>query len=398
MVKLIQYLTSYVEHSIYVYKFENLMNNVKQICIPLLFQTDSTLRNLLAILLFLLPLQLTAQELGDRIREHVAETDFHGVILVEHQGEILFHEPFGLAHRSFQAPITTDTKFSIASITKLFTSTLVLQFVDEGLLDLEDTIGAYLPEYEGEAKTRVTIHQLLNHTSGLENYEPSLPLDEILAQGLEVYQLPHTTDELVSEHASGSLEAEPGTRFSYNNADFVLLGKILEQIANKSFDEILHERILEPLGMGTSGMLTYDTIIPKLASSYVRFHADGLLQNEIPLYKENWVAAGAMYATGEDLLRFSNALFDKKLLSESLLDRLLTPGLDEHGYGAWIASTDIGETSRTFLHRPGRIMGTNTLLLHYLDEDLTIIILGNTNNTDTDEFGFQIGRWVLEYE
>lgn len=359
-------------------------------------QLNRALQSLVVLFALLFPLRLECQELPQLIEGHAEETDFHGVILVEKKGTVLFHEAFGLANRPFQVPMAKDTRFHLASITKLVTSALILQLVDEGRLDLDSPLGTYLPEYNGEAKMRVTLHHLLNHTSGLKNFQPDLPLDEILARGLEVYQLPHTSGELLREHASGPLEAEPGTRFSYNNADYVILGKILEQAEGRNFEEILKERIVIPLEMKHSGMLRYSEIVPQLAESYMRFHPEDPLQRVLPVYPENWYAAGAMYGTAEDLLRFSRALFGGKLLSSKQLEKLLTPGLDEHGYGAWIATTEISGTDHRFLHRPGQIMGFNTLLLHYPDDDLTVIILANTNNVDTDDFGFRIGRWVLE--
>ena len=114
------------------------------------------------------------------------------------------------------------------------------------------------------------------------------------------------------------------------------------------------------------------------------------------MYPENWYAAGAMYSTTTDLATFARALYGGRLLRPASLERMLKPGLDDYGYGLWVATHKIGGRPHRFAQRPGRIMGANVLLLRYLDDDLTIVVLGNTNLADTDKFGFFIGKAVLE--
>src|SRR5690606_2750620 len=119
------------------------------------------------------------------------------------------------------------------------------------------------------------------------------------------------------------------------------------------------------------------------------------LLRDLPVYPENWWAAGAMYSTADDLLVFARALYGGRLLRPATLRAMLTAGLDEYGYGLWVATQHVGELTHRFAQRPGRIMGANVTLLRYLDADVTVIILGNTNATDIDAFGFFVGRTVL---
>jgi CubicO group peptidase (beta-lactamase class C family) len=188
---------------------------------------------------------------------------------------------------------------------------------------------------------------------------------------------------------------EVGKTFDYNNADYIILGKIIERITGKHYDAVLQERILDPLGMRESGMLYQNQIVERLASTYFKAGASVPLINDLPVYPENWYAAGGMYSTAADLMKFADALFGGRLLKPATLERMLTPGLDDYGYGVWVASGTIEGKRRRFAQRPGSIMGANTLLLRFLEDGLTIIILGNTNLTDIDGFGFLIARTVF---
>jgi D-alanyl-D-alanine carboxypeptidase len=338
-----------------------------------------------------------AQALNRTIRQYARTHAFNGTVLVQRDGKTLYHESFGLADRAFDVPVTNATKFKAASITKVFTSVLVLQLVEEGKLNLSAPIRTYLPDYPGEGADKVSIHNLLNHTSGIENFDRVKTYDEAVRKGIESYQLPHTTDELLTMYSSGKIVGEVGKKFDYNNADYVILGKIVEKLYGKTFDAILKERILQPLGMTQSGMLYQQEIVPNLAYSYLKPGDSAALINDLPVYAQNWYSAGGMYSTATDLVKFADALYRSgKLLKPETLRLMLTPGLDNYGYGLWVTSTDVGGKPHRVAQRPGSIMGSNTLLLRYLDDDLTVVILSNTNATDIDAFGFFAGRAALE--
>ena len=317
-------------------------------------------------------------------------------MLVQKSGKRLYHESFGLADRAFGVPVTNSTRFKAASITKLFTSVLILQLAEQGKLDLRAPIRTYLPDYKGAAAGRATIHNLLNHTSGIENFDQVKSYEEAVQNGIESYQLPHSTDDLLSKYASGKLLNEPGKVFDYNNADYVILGKILERMYAKPFDAILRERILAPLGMTQSGMLYQREIVPRLAYTYFKASDTASLINDLPMYPDNWYSAGGMYSTATDLAKFADALYGaSKLLKPETVKLLVTPGLEEYGYGLWVRDIKVRGKPHLVAQRPGRIMGANTLLLRFVEADLTVVILANTNAADTDEFGFLVGRAVL---
>ena len=340
--------------------------------------------------------QAQTQALESMIRDYAREHNFNGTILVQQEDKKIYQQSFGTANRTFNIPMENETRFKIASITKAFTAVLILQLYEQGKLDLHAPIKAYLPDYTGEGASRVTIHHLLNHTSGIQNIDTIKTYEEAVRNGIEVYQLPHTSSDLLAKYCSGKLVHEVGKTFDYNNADYIILGKVIEKITGKTYEEVLKERILNPLGMTDSGMLYQRDVIRNLASTYWKIDETKPLINDLPVYFENWYSAGGMYSTSADLLKFSNALFGGKLLKPETLSLMLKSGLDNYGYGLWIDSIEVQGRQYRIAHRPGSIMGANVVWLRFLSGDLTIVILGNTNATDMDAFAFLIGRALIK--
>ena len=355
----------------------------------------------LAVLLGLLtgPIQAVAEPPGRsikaRIVAHARENGFNGTILVERDGRILFHRSFGLADRAFAVPARNDTRYRVASITKLFTAVIVLRLAERGLVDLEAPIGRYLPDWPGEGADRVRVHQLLNHTSGLAQFDRVQSLEQALNEGIGQYQRPQTPAGLLRDCCGGPLARAPGTAFDYNNADYIALGRMIERLTGQSFEQALRSEILDPLELRDTGIARQAEIVPRLAPTYYwRGDGEGWM-NDLPVYFENWNAAGAAYADADDLLRFSRALFGGSLVAAESLDRMLTPGLDDYGYGLWSYSFGRGGRTHRVAKRPGSIMGANAVLYRLLDERATVILLANTNRADLDVFAQRVGEWLV---
>jgi CubicO group peptidase (beta-lactamase class C family) len=329
------------------------------------------------------------------IEAYAKEHGFNGTILIQKEGEVRFARSFGMANLPFKVPNTRQTKYKIASITKVFTSVLILQLAEQGKIDLGRTIGTYLPGYAGEGAGKVTVHQLLNHTSGLVNFDQVKDMETALKGGLPTYQTPYTSDQLLEKFCGGKLVGEPGKVFDYNNCDYIVLGKIVERLYGSSYERILAERILKPLKMENTGLLHQSDILEGLADTY--FYRDDLkaMVNDLPVYPENSYAAGGMYSTVDDLLAFSNTLFGGRLLAKESLALMFTPGLDDYGYGLWSYDMKIDGRKHRVVKRPGRIMGAQAQLFRFLDDDVTILILSNTGTTDLDEFVAEIGKRVV---
>ncbi|MEB2776623.1 serine hydrolase domain-containing protein [Algoriphagus sp. D3-2-R+10] len=194
--------------------------------------------------------QTTLDEFLDSFTNH---TNFNGTILINQDSKTIYHKSFGLANFEFEVPTNIKTKFKIASITKLFTSVLAMQLVEGGKIELNGKIKTYLPDYTGEGGEKVIVHQLLNHTSGLVNIDTISSMESALTSGIPLYQSPQSSDQLLSDFCSGNLVNEPRKVFGYNNADYIVLGKIIEKIYAKTYEQAIVENILMPIQMKNTG-------------------------------------------------------------------------------------------------------------------------------------------------
>jgi CubicO group peptidase (beta-lactamase class C family) len=174
-----------------------------------------------------------------------------------------------------------------------------------------------LPDYNGEARDKVTIHNLLTYSSGIPNCEGN--------SGIAVYQSMISTDDFISKYCSGKLEFEPGKQFNYDNGGYVILGRIIEKVTGKSFLQNLNEMILKPFEMENTSMLATKDIVSGLVPTYNIDDSTKVFYIDDPMYIENYYSAGAMYSTGEDLLKFDQGIFTYKLLSKKTMDLMLTP-------------------------------------------------------------------------
>lgn len=353
----------------------------------------------LALLLTLAPhpafARPTAPSLASTIRSFMRDHQFSGTILVTIRGRPAYRGSFGLADRAFAIPAAAGTRYRIASITKLFTAVLILQLAAEGRLDLDAPLNAVLPDYPGQGAGEVTVHHLLNHTSGIAQWDRVGSYQEVFANGFAQYQMPLAAAMLLRRCCSGPLERRPGAAFVYNNADYFVLGRIIERLTGQSYEQALDARVLRPLGLTGTGMAHWDRIVPLLASTYFWRDDQRRLIADMPVYWENWDAAGALYSTADDLARFADALYGGRLLRPDLLARLLRPGLDDYGYGLWSYSVTRGGRAHRVAKRPGSIMGANAVLYRLLDENVTIVLLANTNRTDLDIFAQRIADRVI---
>lgn len=225
---------------------------------------------------------------------------FSGAVLVARQGQILYERAFGLANREWQIPNDLQTKFEIGSMTKQFTALLILQFVNEGKIHLDGYISDYLPYYRREIGNRVTVSELLSHTSGIPNFLSTPGFLEGPAS-----RMSYTVRDFVEKYCSGDLHFAPGTKFEYSNSGYFLLGAILEQISGESYEQLLQERIFGPLGMKNSGYAHFEKILPHRAAGYERSEAG--LRNARYYDMSIPFAAGALYTTVGDLFLWDQA-------------------------------------------------------------------------------------------
>lgn len=312
-----------------------------------------------------------------------SKKNFNGTVLVATNGKIDFLTGIGIANRQSDNVIKADSKFKILSITKTFTAVLILQLYQEGKLDLKATFGTYFPNYKGEAKDKVTIENLLTYSSAIPNLAEKLKM--------KTYQLPLSIDNYIDTYCSNKLDTIPGKKSAYNNGDYMILHKIIENITGKSFEKNLEEKILKPLQMQNTNMLKSTDIIAGLVNSYTIDEKTNEFKNDEPYFIENFFGSGSMYSTVEDLLKFDSGIFNYKLLSKKTTDMMIAPNraLENVAFGFWFAD-GYGVFNTKFVYRPGGILGSNTNWIHTLDNNKSIIVFSNTNATNLYEMSEQL--------
>jgi CubicO group peptidase (beta-lactamase class C family) len=298
---------------------------------------------------------------------------FNGSVLVAENGKVIYKKGLGLANMEWSIPNAPDTKFRLGSITKQFTATLIMKLVEEGKVKLDGKITDYLPNYRKDTGDKVTVHHLLNHTSGIPSYT-SMP-----NFFKEVSRDPYSVEEFVKKHASGDLEFEPGSKFSYNNSGYFLLGAIIEKVTGQPYERALKERIFAPLAMKNSGYDHHDTIIEKRAVGYQK-RPNGYV-NAPYLDMSLPYAAGAMYSTVDDLYLWDQALYAEQVLTAQSKELMFKPHLDNYAYGWVVNKVRFAEGAEGVqrIKHGGGINGFNTVITRFPGEKHLIVLLDNTS-------------------
>ncbi|MCC5876896.1 MAG: beta-lactamase family protein [Candidatus Sumerlaeia bacterium] len=300
---------------------------------------------------------------------------FNGIAMVARDGEVIFEKTYGYANEEWGAPVDRHTKFRLASVTKQFTAHMILQLEEEGKLSVEDTISDHLPWYREDTGTSITIHQLLTHTSGLPNYSAFSGFFSGPSR------MTHRMRNFVEEFCSNDLEFEPGERYSYNNSGYYILGAILEEIEGKTWERVVEDRISKRGGMPDTGPYIHNRLMPRRAQGYWR-DSDGKLQPVGYQDMTIWRAAGSMYSSANDLLRWDEILRNNILLGEEYQDRMFTRQQGTYGYGVGVnrVRNPEGETIR-YVGHSGFYGGFNNYFAHFPDTGKAIILLNNGGRT-----------------
>ncbi|HEX5257550.1 MAG TPA: serine hydrolase [Sphingomicrobium sp.] len=315
------------------------------------------------------------------VRSFVDEGAFMGSVLVSEGDKRLLDKGYGSADLEWNRPNDPNVRFHIGSLTKQFTAALILQLQDEGKLRVDNPVSRYLPDAP-KNWDKITLADLMGHRSGIPNFigDPAFHAWSMSA---------HTAEEELALFRDTPLEFAPGTRFSYSNSNFTVLGIILEKITGKSYGELLRERILAPLGMNDSGLDSDDLVLPRRAQGYVP--ANGGFARLRPESMTVAWAVGGMYSTTADLLRWEHGLFGGKVISASALKAMITPGLGGYGLGVFVHS----EQGLTFVDHGGSIEGFNAHLTYIPERKIGIVVLGNVDAFVPDTIAAQLANVML---
>ena len=255
----------------------------------------------------------------DKVKEidHIVKTiynndQFSGIVLVSVKGDIVYKSAVGYANLEDSIPNTCNSKFRIASFTKPFTSMLILQLVEEGVIKLDDKLIEYLPEFTVAGGDKITIRQLLTHRAGITGHSR-------ISNLIEIEQQYYTRRDFLELIMLYDLIYEPGKGSEYSNFGYGLLALLIEQVTGKSYDEEMFEKICKPAGMNNTLSDITEMPIENRAIGYTHDYFTGLEEASY-LDMSFCLGAGQLLSTVEDLYLFDQALYTDKLISDKSKD------------------------------------------------------------------------------
>ena len=299
------------------------------------------------------------------VQTYVQNKTFMGAVLVARGSEVLLSKGYGSANLEWDVPNTPATKFRLGSITKQFTAASILLLEERGKLSLDDPIKKHMPDAPA-AWDAITIFHLLTHSSGITNFTAlpdykSLKLDEM------------PVAKTIASVRDKPLDFVPGEKMSYSNSGYLVLGHVIERVTGGSYEKFVTDNIFTPLGMKDSGYDSNKTVIARRAAGYMPSPAGpvnaGFVHMSVPH------AAGALYSTTGDLLRWEQGLFGGKVVTPASLAKMTTPFKGDYALGLVVQTA----SGRKVVQHGGGIDGFNTFMAYYPDDKLTVAVLANLN-------------------
>lgn len=292
---------------------------------------------------------------------------FNGSALVAQHGKILLQKSYGYKNVATHTLNDSNTIFQICSVTKQFTATVILKLQEEGKLSVQDKLSKYFPEFKYADK--ITLENLLTHTSGIYNYTGDIDENDsdIVCNSINK----QLVLDIIFKH---SLDFKSGTKFSYDNSGYYLLGLIIEKVTGKLYEQNVRDIIFTPLQMTHSLFDFKHSQDTNIAIGYKKLN-----KNE-QLVATGWrwdsavsYAAGAIWSTTGDMYKWSKAVANKQIISSDSWNAAFTPHLEHYGYG-WFIDTLFG---KKYVMHSGGLPGFMAYFCYYPDEDATIILLSN---------------------
>jgi CubicO group peptidase (beta-lactamase class C family) len=318
---------------------------------------------------------------------------FSGAVLVVKGSRVLVRAAFGQADKAWGAPNRIDTKFNLGSMNKMFTAVAIGQLVERGQLRFADSLARVLPEYPDRAfAERVTVHQLLTHTSGIGG-------DMFMPETHERREHFRKPTDYLPLFAKQKPKFAAGERFEYANAGFVVLGAVVERLSDESYDDYVRKHIFAPANMRDTASYEIDEAVPNRAAGYVPPDNDpfGLKPrrtNTVSLpYKGT--PAGGGYSTVLDLRAFADALRGHKLLGSATTETVTSPKVDalpgrRYGYGFW---TRVFNGKEVRGHS-GEADGINASLAIFWDGSYTVAVAGNYSPPAANQLADEIVEFL----
>ena len=309
------------------------------------------------------------RNLGALVNAHVKQGTFSGSVLVVKDEKVVLRKGYGQADAELGVPATPEHAFRIGSVAKILTAAAVLRLVEAGQVSVDDRLSTFLPDFPDAE--RVMLHHLLSNTSGIADHITRVDAASWCGR-------PHTLPVLVDLIAEAPRLFEPGSRFSYSNANWALLAAVLEHTTQKPFAEALSELVLAPLGL-TRTVVGVDRPLVRGRASGYQFD-DRAVRPAAHIDLSVEIGAGGVYSTVDDLHRLKNALAEDGFLTSQTRKRMVTPTTRDasmgYGYGVMTGQ----RFGRAWWGHSGGTFGFTSFLTHYPTEDVTVIVLSNFDN------------------
>jgi D-alanyl-D-alanine carboxypeptidase len=333
-----------------------------------------------------------------RVEKTAAEDRFSGSVLISKGDRVIFQGAYGLAEKSFGVPNRVDTKFNLASMNKMFTSIAIAQLVAAGKLSFQDKLARVLPDYPNKTVAeKITIHQLLTHTAGLGDFFDNPEF----RPHRERY---HRPTDYFPLFANAPLRFEPGSRFGYSNAGFVVLGAVIEKLSGDDYFDYVRTHIFQPAGMQNTDSYELTQVVPNLAIGYGRFEDDPMgidpRRSNVAFLPLRGSPAGGGYSTAPDLLKFAQALRAHKFMNAELTEIVTSPKVPMTGsprpakYGYGFSTEEVSRKEIRGHSGGGANSGINSSMEIFWDGSYTVIVLGNYDSPAAEDLAHKICEFL----
>ncbi len=345
------------------------------------------MKNFFFLVFFILALGLSQCTSGneqklERLFAPYSGTSHPGAaVMLIKDGAPFLVETFGMANINTHEPVTPQTNFRLASVTKQFTAMCILQLIEQGKLTFGTTLKEVFPSFPDYGKT-ITIQNILHHTSGLPAYEDLVP-DTVQSQLLD-------TDVLELMKEQDSTYFKPGMDYRYSNTGYALLAMVVQKVSGQSFAKYLQRHIFAPLGMNHT--VAYEKGISKVAHRAIGYTVtdSGIVNSDQSTYSAI-LGDGGIYSNLDDLFKWDQALYTDKLLADSLLQKAFTPFKEHYGFG-WRIDRYKGHYRQ---HHTGSTSGFRNVIQRFPKDHFTVIILTNRAAPGVRPLAEKIVDWYL---
>jgi CubicO group peptidase (beta-lactamase class C family) len=326
---------------------------------------------LLIAIIFKMQSQELPQKIDSLLLSYAKINRFNGTALVYIKGKVILEKGYGYQDIENKIPNTPNTIFQVGSITKQFTTTVILKLAEENKLTLQDKLTKYFPDYpRGD---EIKIEHLLSHTSGIYEYFRNPLYHQSKAEK------PLTKEDRMAFFKDKPMDFNPGTNFSYCNSGYELLGLIIEKITRKPYEKVVNEMIFKPLKMVNSGFDFNGLKSSLKAKPYTLYSKDKSIES-IPWDSTFTYSAGALYSNVKDMYLWHEGLLKNKIIKKSSLEKAYTPVLNGYGYGWWIDSF----YNKKIVSHGGNVDGFTSQFTRVPEDDICIVLLNNTYNHEIE--------------